>query len=51
MVGNIGHGHQLVAQLCSPPFRSAQRPLLILTFVVFGAGIHVVPGRSATWNR
>ena len=42
MVGSIGHGHQLVSQLGRPPFCRAQRPLLILTFIVFGAGIHVI---------
>ena len=42
VVGSIGHGRQLVSQLGSPPFRSAQRQLLLLTLVVFGASIHVV---------
>ncbi len=42
MARSIGHRHQLVAQLMRLPFRSAQRPLLILTLIVFGAGIHVV---------
>ena len=37
----IGHGHQLVAQLRRPALGRAQRPLLILSLVVFRAGIHV----------
>ena len=41
MVLTIGQGHQLVAQLCRPALCRMQRPLLILTFVVFGAGIEV----------
>ena len=38
----IGHGHQLIAELRGPPFGSAQRPLLVLMFVVFGTGVHVL---------
>ena len=30
MVLSIGHGHQLVAELGRPPFRRAQRTVLIL---------------------
>ena len=41
MVLTIGHGHQLVAQLGRPALGRAQRPLLISTFVVFRANIHV----------
>ena len=38
----IGHGHQLVAQLCRPALCRTQRPLLILSLVVFRAGIRVL---------
>lgn len=38
-----GAGHQLVAQLCCPSLGGAYRTLLIQGFVVFGAGIHVLP--------
>ena len=41
LVLTIGHGHQLVAQLCRPALCRTQRPLLILSLVVFRAGIHV----------
>ena len=37
----IGYGHQLVAQLHRPSLGGAQRPLVISTFVVFRASIHV----------
>ena len=42
MVLGIGHGHQLVAQLRRPTLGRAQRPLLILTLVVFRTSIHVL---------
>ena len=42
LVLTIGYGHQLVAQLRSSPLGRAQRSLLILTFVVFRDGIHVL---------
>ena len=35
-------GHQLVAQLGGSTLGGAQCPLLILTFVVFGASVHVL---------
>ena len=38
----IGYRHQLVAQLSRPALGRAQRSVLILTFVVFGASIHVL---------
>ena len=42
MVLTIGQGHQLVAQLGGPALCRTQCPLLILTFVVFGASVHVL---------
>ena len=39
---SIGKRHQLVAQLGRPALGRAQRPVLVLTFVVFGASIHVL---------
>ena len=38
----LGHRHQLVAELGRSAFGRMQCPLLILTFVVFSAGIHVL---------
>ena len=42
MFQSTGHWNQLVVQLGRTTLCRAQRTLLILTFVVFGAGIHVV---------
>ena len=43
MFRSIGHGHQLLAQFGRPAFGRKQRPLLILSLVVFSAGIRVLP--------